>query len=152
MRELYDMYGTMTPQAFTTEKPNLKTTMYYHYRPIVNLFTSFKDYANLDKAFGAPDAPAQLVNIGLIKLTHAPIYYIDIRKWYYKPEADNIWTNFKMYFKVSQKSFKKIQPVTTTDSLSYHDNQENYIIDAVINHLTKQQATEQACTTDKSAE
>ena len=96
--------------------------MYDRSRPITNLFTAVKDYKNMSKASGAPNTPAQLVNIGLPILTHSTLYSSDISKWYEKPEAKNTWPNSKLQFKVAQKSTEKIQPVTTTDSLVYHDN------------------------------
>ena len=61
-------------------------------------------------------------------------------KWYDRPEADKTRPNFKLHFKADQKPIKKNQPVTTTDSLGYHYNQANYVVDDVINRLTKQQA------------
>jgi hypothetical protein len=53
MRELYDMYGTVTPQALTTAKAKLEITAYEHSRPIANLFTGITDYAHMAEASGA---------------------------------------------------------------------------------------------------
>ena len=53
MAELYNMYGTITPQSLTAAKSKLETTTYDHYRPTANLFTFTNDYDNMAKANGA---------------------------------------------------------------------------------------------------
>ena len=57
MHKIYNMYGTITPQALTAEREKLGTTTYDHSFPIANLFTTVNDYSNIDRDFGAPDTP-----------------------------------------------------------------------------------------------
>ena len=47
MDELYDTYGTVTPQSLNAAKRKLETTTYDHSFPIANLFTAINDYANM---------------------------------------------------------------------------------------------------------
>ena len=47
MAELYDTYGTVTPQSLTAAKSKLETTTYDHSCPIANLFTAINDYTNM---------------------------------------------------------------------------------------------------------
>jgi hypothetical protein len=120
MRELYDMYGTVTPQALTTAKAKLEITAYEHYRPIANLFTAITDYAHMVEASGATKTPEQLINIGLIVITRATIFTNDIRAWNETLPAAKTWPGFKTHFRTAQKTIKRSQPSTTTDALGYH--------------------------------
>ena len=43
MNELYDNYGTVTPQYLTAAKTRLESTAYDHARPVANLFTAIND-------------------------------------------------------------------------------------------------------------
>jgi hypothetical protein len=120
MRELYDTYGTVTPQALTTAKAKLETTQYNHARPIANLFTAITDYAHMAEASGATETPEQLINIGLIVITRATFFTNDIRTWNEKLPATKTWPEFKTHFRTAQKAIKRSQPATTTDTLGYH--------------------------------
>jgi hypothetical protein len=120
MQELYDTYGTVTPQALTTAKAKLEITTYNHARPIANLFTAITDYAHMAEASGATETPEQLINIGLIVLTRTTVFTNDIRTWNEKPAAAKTWPEFKTHFRTAQKAIKRSQPPTTTDALGYH--------------------------------
>jgi hypothetical protein len=119
--ELYTSFGSITPQSLAVAKTKLETTNYDHSRPIVNVFTSINEYANMADASEAPETPIQLINIGLIILTRATIFSSDIRKWHAQNLADKTWPRFKTHFKEAQRSIKRSQPTTTTDSLGYHE-------------------------------
>jgi hypothetical protein len=121
MRELYDTYGTVTPQALTSAKAKLETTSYDHSRPVANLFTAINDYAHMAEASGATETPEQLINIGLIVLTRATIFSNDIRAWNAQITATKTWPAFKTHFRDAQKAIKRSQPLTTTDALGFHD-------------------------------
>jgi hypothetical protein len=120
MRELYDTYGTVTPQALTTAKAKLEITAYEHSSPIANLFTAITDYAHMAEASGATETPEQLINIGLIVITRATIFTNDIRAWNETLPAAKTWPGFKTHFRTAQKAIKRSQPSTTTDALGYH--------------------------------
>ena len=120
MNELYDPYGTVTPQSLTAAKTRLESTAYDHARPVASLFTAINDYANMTEASGATETPVQLINIGLIVLTRASIFASDVRKWQALPDANKTLTNFKMHFRTAQKAIKQSQPITITDTLGYH--------------------------------
>ena len=72
------------------------------------------------EASRSTETPVQHFNIGLIVLTRASIFVSDVRKWQALPEADKTWPNFKMHFRTAQKAIKQSQPITTTDTLGYH--------------------------------
>jgi hypothetical protein len=120
MQELYDTYGTVTAQALTTAKAKLEITAYDHSCPIANLFTAITDYAHMAEASGATETPGQLINIGLIVITHATIFTNDIRAWNGTLPAAKTWPGFKTHFRTAQKAIKRSQPSTTTDALGYH--------------------------------
>jgi hypothetical protein len=120
MRELYDTYGTVTPQALTTAKAKLEITAYEHSCPIANLFTAITDYAHMAEASGATKTPEQLINIGLIVITCATIFTNDIRTWNETLPAAKTWQGFKTHFRTAQKAIEQSQPSTTTDALGYH--------------------------------
>jgi hypothetical protein len=121
MRELYDIYGTVTPQALTTAQAELEITTYDHSRPIANLFTAITaGYAHMAEASGATKTPEQLINIGLIVITRATIFTNDIRAWNEKLAATKTWPEFKTHFRTAQKAIKRSQLLTTTDTLGYH--------------------------------
>ena len=106
MSEIYDTYSTVTPQPLTATKTRLESTAYDHARPVASLFAAINDYANMAEASGATETPVQLINIGLIILTHASIFASDVRKWQALPDADKTWPNFKMHFCTAQKAIK----------------------------------------------
>ena len=81
MSELYDTYGTVTPQYLNAAKTRLESTSYNHARPVASLFTAINYYANMAEANGATETPVQLINIVLIVLTRASIFASDVRKW-----------------------------------------------------------------------
>jgi hypothetical protein len=120
MREFYDRYGTVTPQALTTGKAKLEITAYEHSHPIANLFTALTDYAQMAKASGATKTPEQLINIGLIVITGATIFTNDMQAWNETLPAAKTWPGFKTHFRTAQKAIKRSQPSTTTDALRYH--------------------------------
>ncbi len=120
MRDLYDTYGTVPPQALTPAQAKLEITTYNHARPIANLFTAITDYAHMAEASGATETPEQLINIGLIVLTRTTVFTNDIRTWNEKPAAAKTWPEFKTHFRTAQKAIKRSQPPTTTDTLGYH--------------------------------
>jgi hypothetical protein len=120
MQELYDTYGTVTPQALTTAKAKVEITAYEHSRPIANLFTAITDYAHMAEASGATKTPEQLINIGLIVITRATIFTNDIRAWNETLPAAKTWPGFKTHFRTAQKAIKRSQPPTTIDALGYH--------------------------------
>jgi hypothetical protein len=120
MQELYDTYGTVTPQARTTAKAKLEITAYEHSRPIANLFTAITDYAHMAEASGATEPPEQLINIGLIVITRATIFTNDIQAWNETLPAAKTWPGFKTHFRTAQKAIKQSHPSTTTDIVGYH--------------------------------
>jgi hypothetical protein len=120
MRELYDTYGTVTPQALTAAKAKLEITAYDHSRPIANLFTAITDYAHMAEASGTTKTPEQLINIALIVMTHSTIFTNDIRAWNETLPAVKTWPEFKTHFRTAQKAIKRSQPSTITDALGYH--------------------------------
>ena len=87
MAKLYDTYGPVTPQLITASKSKLEATNYDHSHPIVNLFRSINDYANMAKSNGSTETPVQLINISLIVLTRALIFASNVRIWQALPDA-----------------------------------------------------------------
>ena len=145
MGELYDTYGTVTPQSLTAAKSKLESTSYDHSRPIANLFTAINDYANMAEANGATETPVQLINIGLIVLTRASIFASDVRRWQALPESLKSWPTFKKHFRTAQKAIKQSQPIVTTDTLGYHQSANAAaIIDEVVNRITAPSADEES--------
>jgi hypothetical protein len=137
MRELYDTFGTVTPQALTSAKAKLEVTSYDHSRPVANLFTAINDYAHMAEASGATETPEQLINIGLIVLTRATIFSNDIRAWNAFVVAAKTWPAFKTHFRDAQKAIKRSQPLTTTDTLGFHDKANAAaIIDDVMSRIS----------------
>ena len=135
--ELYNSFGAITPQSLATAKAKLETTPYNHTRPIVNVFTTINEYANMAEASGAPKTATQLINIGLIIITRSTIFASDIRKWHDKDDDDKTWPTFKAHFKNAQRAIKQSQPTATTDSLGYHEQASAAtIVDQVIDRLT----------------
>ena len=122
MSELYDTYGTVTPQSLTAAQSKLETTTYDHSRPITNLFTVINDYANMAEDNGATETPVQLINIGLIVLTRASIFANGVRIWQAFPDAHKSWPTFKKHFRTDQRSIKQSHPTITTDTLGYHQS------------------------------
>jgi hypothetical protein len=120
MRELYDTYRTVTPQAPSTAKAKLESTTYNHARLIANLFTAITDYAHMAEASGSTETPEQLINIGLIVITRYTSFTNDIRAWNEKPAATKTCPEFKTHFRTAQKAIKRSQPLSTTDTLGYH--------------------------------
>ena len=106
MGELYDTYGTVTPQSLTAAKSKLETTTYDHSRLIANIFTAINDYANMAKSNGATETPVQLINIGLIVLTRASIFARDVRLWQALPDDLQSCPTFKKHFRTDQKAIK----------------------------------------------
>ena len=89
------------------------------------------------EASGATETPVQLINIGLIVLTHDSIFARDVRKWQALLDADKTWTNSKMQFRTAQKAMKQSQPITTTDTLGYHQEvNAASIIDEFMSRIT----------------
>jgi hypothetical protein len=157
LQELYDTYGSITPQTLTDAKTTLEATVYNHARPIVNIFTATNEYANMAEAADAPETTTQLINIGLIIITKSTVFASDIRKWHEKPDVEKTWPTFKDHFKEAQKAIKKSQPNITADSLGYHDQANaTTIVDQVIEKLTAQRDAETAThpepTTEQIAE
>ena len=145
MHELFDTYGAITPQSLTAAKAKLETTSYNHSKPIVNIFTSINEYANMADAADAPETATQLINIGLIIITRSTIFASDIRKWHSKPTVDQTWPNFKSHFKDTQKEIKRSQPAVTADTLGYHDTANTAtLVDQVLDRLTAQRNAEMA--------
>jgi hypothetical protein len=150
MQELFDTYGSITPQTLATAKAKLEATPYNHARPIVNIFTAINDYANMAEAAEASETTSQLTNIGLIIITRSTIFASDIRKWHEKPDDEKTWPTFKEHFKAAQKAIKKSQPTTTTDSLGYHEQANSVagIADQVIDRLSAQHDHETTITSE----
>jgi hypothetical protein len=150
MRELFDTYGAITPQSLAAAKATLEATTYNHSKPIVNIFTTINDYANMAEAAEAAETTPQLINIGLIIITRSTIFASDIRKWHDKDEAEKTWPSFKTHFKASQRAIKKSQPTVTTDSLGFHEQANTAaIVDQVIDRISAQQESD---TADSAAE
>ena len=104
--EIYDTYVTVTPQSLTAAKSKLETTTYDHYRPITNLFTTINKYANTSESNGSTERPVQLINIGLIILTRAPIFSNNVRQWQAFPDALKSCPTFKKHFRTAQRAIK----------------------------------------------
>jgi hypothetical protein len=120
MRELYNTYGTVTPQTLTAAKAKLEITTYDHSRPIANLFSAITDYAHMAEASDATETPEQLISIGLIVIPRSTIFTNDIRAWNETLPAAKTWPEFKTHFRTAQKAIKRSQPSTTTNALGYH--------------------------------
>jgi hypothetical protein len=113
MQELFETYGTITPQSLTATKAKVEATSYNHSKPIINIFTAINDHANMAEAAEAPETTTQLIHLSMIIITRSTIYASDIRKWHEKTDADKTWPHFKDHFKAAQKSIKKSQPAVT---------------------------------------
>jgi hypothetical protein len=154
IQELYDTYGSITPQSLTSAKAKLEATTYNHSRPIVNIFTATNDYANMTEAAEAPETTTQeLINIGLIITTRSTIFASNIRKWHEKTDADKTWPMFKEHFKTAQKAIKKSQPTITADSLGFHEQADaTTLVDQLIAKLSEQRDTETTQNAEPTAE
>jgi hypothetical protein len=139
LQNLVDTYGAITPQSLAAAKAKVEATTYNHARPIVTIFTSINEYANMAEAANAAETPTQLINIGIIITTKSTIFSSDIRKWHIRPDVDKTWPNFKDHFKAAQKDIKKSQPKITTDSLGFHEQANaaaltDQVIERLISH------------------
>jgi hypothetical protein len=151
--ELYSTFGSITPQSLAVAKAKLDNTVYNHSRPIVNLFTTITEYANMADAANAAETSTQLINIGIIIITRSTYFASDIRKWNDKPIADKTWPNFKSHFKAAQRAIINSQPDITADSLGFHEQANAAsIVDQVIDRLTTQHDAETRLTADSTAE
>jgi hypothetical protein len=138
LRDLFDTYGSITPQSLTVAKTKVERTVYDHARPIATIFTSINEYARMAEAADAAETPRQLINIALIIITGAAIFASDIRKWNEKPEVEQTWPNFIIHFKAAQKAIRQSQPTVTTDTLGYH-GQANAVADQIAEQQMEQQ-------------
>ena len=137
MAELYNTYGTVTPQSLTTAKSKLEATTYDHSHPIANLFTAIEDYSNMAKTNGSTETSVQIINIGLIFLWRASILANHDRIWQALPGALKSWPTFKKKFCTAQRAIKQIQPTITTYTLGYHQSANAFaIIDEGVSRIT----------------
>ena len=119
MSELYDTYGTVTPQSLTAAKSKLKTMTYDQSCSIANLFTAINYYANMAESNGATKTPVQLINIGLIALTQASIFANNVCICQSLSNAHKSWPTFKKHYRTTQRSIKQIQTTITTYNIGY---------------------------------
>ena len=82
IQNLYNTYGMIKQQVLAKEKSNLGALTYNHSLPITSSFVSIDEYANMAEPSGAGHTPDQLINFGILILTHANIFASNIRRWY----------------------------------------------------------------------
>jgi hypothetical protein len=146
LSDLFDTYGSITPQSLAAAKAELESTTYDHSKPIVNVFTAISSYALMAEHANSAETPTQLLNIGIIIISRSALFSGDIRKWHDKPTRDKTWLLFKDHFQNAQRAIKKSQPVVTTDSLGYHEqaNSASTLANQVMSELTAEAAAIEA--------
>jgi hypothetical protein len=140
---LFQAFGQITPQELADVKKEVEAINYEHGIHIMKIFTAINEYARKAEFAGVFETTPHLINMGLVIITRANIFAVDIRAWNKKPNNEKTWPNFIEHFKTAQREIKYSQPAITTDVLGLHGQANAATIEQIIDGLINAQQQQQ---------
>ena len=107
LRQLYQLYGRVTPQKLQDQEDKIRQMTYDPTNPIDGIFTAIDDLVHYADAANSPYTQPQIVNMGYIILNRTGIFRRWILDWNTKPSIQQTWTNFKIHFRTAHQQLRE---------------------------------------------
>ena len=123
IRQLFRMYGRVTPPKLLEQEEKIRQMTYGPINPIDGIFTAIDDLVHYANAAASPYTQAQIVNMGYLILNRTGVFRRWILEWNVCTPLQKTWTNFKIHFRTAHHQLKE------TTSLQQH--QSSFQVNAV---------------------
>ena len=121
IRQLFQVYGKVTPQTLYEQEQKVQQLVYDPQHPIDGVFTAIDEIVNYSEAAQTPYIQAQCINLGYLILNRTGHFQRWIIDWHNRPQVQKTWTNFKIHFREAHQQLKETTSLQAQNS-TYHAN------------------------------
>ena len=131
LTDLFTIYGAISEEELDAREQALKTRIFELTQPLLHLFAAVEDLQQLATASDNPYTTKQMINLGLHLIRNMSEFETDIGKWYDRPTADHMWSNFKSHFTKAYNRLRRLRGPTMRNTA--YQQQAQYITQQVLN-------------------